>query len=159
VAQPINPADAGRALDQIDLRRRQIIAEIDVPRWYWWGLALGWIGLGLVTLADIPWLTVTATVGFGAVHSAVGGQAIDGRHRSRHLSVRADVVGRHVSALIIAFLLVLVAITIGIALVVDALGAPEPALIASVAVAVAVLVGGPRLMSFVRLGAERSERR
>ena len=56
MTEPINRADAGRALDDIDLRRRQIVAEIDVPAWYWWGLALGWVGLGLVTVAGIPWL-------------------------------------------------------------------------------------------------------
>src|SRR5262249_60583478 len=112
--------------------------------------ALGWVGLGLVTVAGIPWLSVLATVGFGAVHSWIAPKVIDGRHGSRQLSVRADVVSRHVPALVIGFLVALVVVTVGLALVADALGAPEPALIASVVVAIAVLVGGPQLMAFVR---------
>jgi len=158
MAQPVNPADAGRALAEIERRRRQIIAQIDIPAWYWWGLALGWVALGLVTLADMPWLSVAATVGFGVLHAVVAARVMDGRHGSRQLSVRADVVSRHVRSLVIAFLLVLVAITIVIALVADALGAPQPVLIASAAVALLVLVGGPRLMALVRHRAARSER-
>ena len=82
MAENIDRAEAGRALEEIEVRRRQIVAEIDVPAWYWWGLAAGWVGLGLVTVAGIPWLSVVATVGFGAVHSAVATRVIDGRHRS-----------------------------------------------------------------------------
>jgi hypothetical protein len=159
MAEHINCADAGRALDDVDLRRRQIVAQIDVPGWYWWGLALAWVGLGLVTVAGNPWLSVVATVGFGAAHSAVAARVIDGRHGSRQLSVRADVVSRHVPALVIGFLVTLVALTVGVALVADALDAPQPALIASIVVAIAVLIGGPRLMASVRHRAERSERR
>jgi hypothetical protein len=159
VPQPINPTDASRALDDVEVRRRQIIAQIDVPAWYWWGLALGWVGLGLVTLAAIPWLSLAATVGFGALHSAVATRVIDGRHGSRQLTVRADVVSRHVPALVIGFLIALIAVTVAIALVADAVGAPQPVLIASITVAIAVLIGGPRLMAFVRHKATRDERR
>src|SRR5262249_31714575 len=145
-------------LDNIHDRRRQILAEIDVPAWYWWGLAVGWIGLGLVTVAAIPRLSVVATVGFGALHSAVASRVIDGRHGSRQLTVRAAVVRRHVRALVIGFLIMLIALTVGIALGADALGASQPVLMASVVVAIAVLIGGPRLMAFVRYRAARSER-
>ena len=158
MAEQVNRVDAGHALDDIELRRRQIVDEINIPAWYWWGLALGWVGLGLVSVAANPWLTVVATVGFGAVHSAVAARVIDGRHGSRQLSVRADVVSQHVPALVIGFLITLVAITVALALVADALGAPQPTLIASVVVAIAVLIGGPRLMALVRHRAERSER-
>jgi len=154
-----DPVEAGRALDDIDLRRRQIVAEIDVPAWYWWGLALGWVGLGLLSAFTNAWVVLVATVGFGAAHSAIATRVIDGRHRSRQLSVRAEVVNPHVSALVIGFLVVLIGVTIGIALVADGLGAPQPGLIASVLVGIAVLIGGPRLMAFVRHRAERSEPR
>ncbi len=66
MTEQINRADADRALDGIDLRRGQIVAEIDVPAWYWWDLALGRVGV--VTVAGIPWLSIVATVGFGALH-------------------------------------------------------------------------------------------
>lgn len=157
MAAPINHTDAARALDEIELRRRQIISEIDVPHWYWLFLALGWVALGLVTVAGMPWLSVVATVAFGAVHSAIAARTIDGRHGSSQLSVHADVAGRRVRGLVISFLLALVAVTIGIALVADALGAPQPALIASIVVAVLVLVGGPRVMALVRHRAARRD--
>ena len=157
MTEQINRADASRALDDIDLRRRQIVAEIDVPAWYWWGLALGWVGLGLVTVAGIPWLSIVATVGFGALHAAVAGRVLDGRHGSRQLSVRADLVTRHVRARVTGFLVALVAVTVGLALVADALDAPQPALLSSIVVAFAVLLGGPRLMALVRHRAERRD--
>jgi membrane protein implicated in regulation of membrane protease activity len=149
-------ADAGRALDDIELRRRQVVDQIDIPAWYWRGLALGWIGLGLIAVLGMPWLTLVATVAFGAVHSTLAARVIDGRHGSQHLSVRADLVSRRVPALVIGFLLVLVVITVALALVANALGAPQPGLIASVIVAIAVLFGGPRLIARVRRRAEQS---
>ncbi len=36
--EDITRADAGRALDDIELRRRQVVDEIDIPVWYWRGL-------------------------------------------------------------------------------------------------------------------------
>jgi hypothetical protein len=51
------------------------------------------------------------------------------------------------------------AFTVGIALAADALGGPEPALLASVIVVIAVLIGGPKLMALVRRRAEWNERR
>jgi len=159
MAEYVSPTEAARALNDVDARRRQIVAEIDVPAWYWWFLAAGWVGLGLVTVAGIPWLSVAATVGFGALHSTVAARVIDGRHGSPQLSVRAGVVSRHVRALVVGFLLALVAVTVGIALAIDALGAPQPALIASGVVAIAVVAGGPQLMRLVRRRAERAEPR
>src|SRR5262245_32162828 len=117
MAEQIGRADARQALDDVELRRRQVVAEIDVPAWYWWFLALGWVGLGLVTIAGIPWLSVVATVGFGALHSAVAPRVIDGRHGSNQLTVRRDLVTRHVRGLVIGFLMALVAVTVVVALV------------------------------------------
>ena len=85
----ITDADARSALTNIETRRRQIIAEIDIPRWYWWGVALGWVALGVITDFGIGWLTLAATFTFGAVHSAVAQHVLSGRHGSRQLSVRA----------------------------------------------------------------------
>src|SRR5215471_2364068 len=99
MADRVNPAEAGHALDDVELRRRQIVAEIDIPAWYWRGLALGWVGLGLLAAFTNAWVVLVATVGFGAAHSAIATRVIDGRHRSQQLSVHADVVSRHVAAL------------------------------------------------------------
>lgn len=61
-----------------------------MPRWYWWGLAIGWVALGVLTDLEHPWLTAVATLVFGAVHASVAPRVLSGRHRSQQLSVRAS---------------------------------------------------------------------
>jgi hypothetical protein len=156
MANDITDAEARLALRSIEERRREVIAEIDMPRWYWWGLALGWIGLGFVTDLGHPWVTAAATLAFGAVHSGVASHVLSGRHRSPRLSVRADVAGPSVAALVIGFLLGLAAVTIALAVLAEADGAGHPVTAASIVVAVAVLFGGPTLMAAVRRRAERN---
>jgi hypothetical protein len=155
MANDITDAEARLALRSIEERRRQVIAEIDMPRWYWWGLALGWIGLGFVTDLDHPWVTAAATLAFGAVHAGVASHVLSGRHRSSQLSVRADVAGPSVAAVVIGFLLGLAAVTVALAVLAEADGAGHPVTAASIVVAVAVLFGGPTLMAAVRRRAER----
>ena len=147
-------SDAELALAAIDLRRRQVVAEIDMPSWYWWGVALGWVALGVISDLANAWAGLAATFAFGAAHASVSHRVLSGRHRSGQLSVRADVVNRHIPALVIGFLIVMVGAAIGIALAVHADGADHPSTIASVIVALAVLGGGPRLLAEVRRRAE-----
>jgi hypothetical protein len=71
------------------------------------------------------------------------------------VKVRADVAGRRGPVLIFAFLVGLGAITVGAALLAYADGAGHPATMASVFVAVAILLGGPRLMAAIRSNAIR----
>jgi drug/metabolite transporter (DMT)-like permease len=148
--QDISDSEAQLALSSIEHRRRQVIAEIDMPRWYWWGLAAGWIGLGILADLDHPWLTLAVTLCFGAAHAWVASHVLSGRHRSPQLSVRADVVDPHIPALVIGFLLLMVAATVVLALVADADGARHPSIMASVVVGTVVLLCGPALMAAVR---------
>ena len=133
-----------------------MIAEIDMPRWYWLGLAAGWIGLGVIADVGPGWLAVAATMVFGAAHAAVAQKVLSGRRRSSRLSVRAELAGTHIRALVIAFLLGLVALTVAAALLIDADGANHPATIAGVIAAVTVACGGPELMAAVRRRALRN---
>jgi len=146
----ISDSDARTALGSIEQRRRQVIDEIDMPRWYWWGLALGWVGLGVITDTKITWLSAAATLAFGAVHASVAQRVLSGRHGSSRLSVRGDVVWRHIPAVMITFLLGLAGVTVALALAADADGAHHPVTWASIVVAIAILGGGPRLMAAVR---------
>jgi hypothetical protein len=156
MANDVTDAEARAALDAIERSRRQVIDEIDMPRWYWWGLALGWIGLGVVTDLRHPWLTLVATLAFGAVHAAVSQLVIGGRHRTPQLSVRADVAGRYAPLLVLAGLGGLAALTVVAAVAASADDARHPVTMASVVVAVLILLGGPRLMAAVRRRAARS---
>jgi hypothetical protein len=154
VTNEISDAEARRALSSIEQRRREVIAEIDMPRWYWWGVALGWVALGAVTDLDHAWLTALATLVFGAVHSSVAQHVLSGRHRSSQLSVRADVVDRRLPILVFGYLVVLALVTILLAVPVAAAGVGHPVTIASLVVAVAVLGGGPALSAAARRRAE-----
>ena len=130
--------------------RRRVIDEIDVPRWYWWGVALGWIALGAITDLGHPWLSAAATLLYGAVHASVAARVLDGRHGSRNLQVRRDVAGHELARFVIGMLVVLAGVTIALSLAAQADGAEHPVTIASVVVAVIVLLGGPRLLELVR---------
>lgn len=147
---PVTPLEAHAALDAIERSRLRVIDEIDLPRWYWWSLALGWIVLGFVSDLGQQWITVGATLAFGAAHSTVAPRVLSGRHRTHDLSVRADIAGRQAPRLVISGLLLLVALTIAGSLAVSADGARHPATVASIVVAVIVLLGGPRLLAVVR---------
>jgi hypothetical protein len=152
----IGESDARSALTAVEYSRQQVIAEIDMPRWYWLGLAAGWIGLGIIADVGPGWLGLAATLVFGAAHAAVAQRVLSGRRRSASLSVRAELAGTHIPALVIGFLVGLVALTVAAALLIDADGANHPATIAGVMAAITVALGGPELMAAVRRRALRN---
>jgi len=152
----VTPHEARAALDTVQRGRLRIVDEIDLPSWYWAGLALGWIGLGLLADLAPSWVTTVATFAFGAIHSTVASRVLSGRHRTRQLSVRADVAGRHAPRLVIGGLLLMTALTVAAALAARADGARHPVTIASIVVAVTIVLGGPRLLAVVRRKAARA---
>lgn len=154
---PISESEAHFALSSIERRRQQVIAEINVPPWYWFFLAGGWILLGLLADFGPAWATIAATVLFGAVHAGISPRVLSGRRASSELSIRGDLVSRRLPVLVIGFLLVMTAVTVGLALALHADGARHAATWASVVVALLVLVGGPTLVGSVRRHAERTQ--
>ena len=158
MGQPVTPSEARSALDTVERSRLRVIDEIDVPGWYWWGLALGWIALGVIADVGPDRLSAVATFAFGAIHAGVAPRVISGRHASRDLSVGAAVAPPHLARIVIAALVALGALTVGLALVAGADGADHPATIASVIVAVIVVLGGPLLLARTRKRAARSGR-
>ena len=154
--RPVTPTEAQAALDAIERRRLRVIDEIDVPWWYWWGLALGWIALGVIADVGPSWLTTVATIVFATVHASVAPRVISGRHASRDLSVRAGLAPPHLARIVIGGLVALGALTVGLALLAQADGAEHPVTIASPIVAVIIVLGGPLLLSSARMRAARS---
>ena len=152
----VTPNDARAALDVIELSRLRVIDEVDVPWWYWWGLALGWIALGVIADVGPAWLTTVATIVFGAGHAAVAPRVISGRHASRDLSVRATHAPPHLARIVIGALVALGALTVGLSLLAQADGSDHPTTSASVLVAVIIVLGGPLLLSTARQRAARS---
>jgi hypothetical protein len=149
----LSPSEARAALADVERERLRVVDEIDMPRWYWWGLALGWVGLGYVTDLKHTWLTAAATLLFGAVHAAVAPRVVGGRRRTKGMSVRRDLAGPRTPALVIGCLIGLALVTIGVSLLSQADGAKHPVTTASVFVALLILLGGPQLIARVRRGA------
>lgn len=150
-SRPITPEEAQAALRTAERERRRVIDQVDLPTWYWWFLATGWIVLGVIADLKDGWeLTSAATLVFGAVHSAVAPRVIDGRRRSDRLRVGRNVVGMRVSNLILGGLIALVGVTVGVALALHADGTRHSATAASVLVAVILVLGGPRLLAAAR---------
>jgi len=149
-SRPITPDEAQAALRTADRGRQSVIDQVDLPAWYWWGLAGGWIALGVIADLNNTWATGAATLVFGAVHSSIAPRVIDGRHGSDRLRVGRDVVGWRVTKLVLGGLVALAGVTIGAAFALHADGAGHPATIASVFVAVILVLGGPRLLAETR---------
>lgn len=156
MSTPISESEASIALGSIAQRRKQVIAEINVPPWYWAAMAAGWIALGVIADYAPPWAYIAGTVVFGAAHASIAPRVLSGRRASRELSVRGDLVNKRIPFLIIGLLVVMVAVTVVIALLLHVDGARHPATWASIVVAALLLVGGPALMSSVRRHAERA---
>jgi len=151
----ITPQEARAALDTVDRDRLRIIEEIEMPRWYWWGLALGWIALGFISDLGHARVTAAATLIFGAVHASVAPRVASGRHRTQRLSVSEELAGPDTFLLVIAALIVLGCLTVAGGFAASADGARNPATIASMFVAVIIVLGGPLLLASVRHRAAR----
>lgn len=146
----IAPQDAQAALDVVARVRRQVADEVGLPRVYWWGMAGGWIALGVLGDVGPAWLASAATVAFGAAHSAIASRLLDGRRRTRSLRVSAAVAGRRTPLVVVGMLVALVALTVGLALALDADGAGHPAIWAALVVAAVVGLGGPEILRVLR---------
>ena len=151
----LTPAQAQAGLDAAERGRLRVVEQIDVPGWYWWSVAAGWVALGVLTDVASPWVLLIGTLAFGTAHSVIAPRVVDGRHGSDRLRVRTEVAGRHVAQLVIGGLVVLVGITVAVAVALEADGARHPATGASLVVAVMILLGGPLLLARVRRRARR----
>jgi hypothetical protein len=149
-------AEARVALHGVDQARRRVIDQIGMPSWYWWGLAACWLGLGVSSDVADQWVTVAATFAFGALHSTVSQRLLAGRRRTSDVKVRADVAGRRAPVLVFGSLIALAGVTVAAGFAASADGAEHPATMAGVLAAVAILLGGPRLMAVIRAGARRA---
>jgi hypothetical protein len=151
--EKLSAAEARQALAAVERSRHEVLKEVGMPRWYWWSLAIGWIVVGLAADLGNAWGTGAATFLFGMLHAMLYGRVVGGRHRTDRVSVRADTVGRHVSLVVLASLVGMAAVTIVAGFLASADGARHPSTMASVLVAVMILLGGPTLMGAIRRSA------
>lgn len=142
--------EALEALEAIEHANRGMAAEVGLPRWYWWLLACGWLVLGVVGELSPAWFATVATVAFGAVHTGVASHLLSGRRRTGGVQVSAVTAGKRLPLVVIGMLVALVALTIGIALALDADGAEHASIAAGAFVAALVGFGGPEILRVLR---------
>src|SRR3954466_11344137 len=153
--RPLTPDQAPASRYTRERGRLHVMHAIHAAGWDWWGLALGWIALGVIADLGHGWLTTLATFAFGAVHASVAPRVISGRHASRDVSVGISVAPAGLARRVIGGLVALGALTVGLALLAQADGADHPTTVASVVVAVIIVLGGPLLLTARRGGAGR----
>ncbi|WP_020106904.1 hypothetical protein [Nocardia sp. 348MFTsu5.1] len=146
----IDPEEARGALESADRARRQMSDEVGLPATYWWGLAAGWLLLGVVVEFCPWWISMAATILFGIGHSVVASRLLSGRRRTSGVQVSREVTGAKNAMLVVGILLMLVALTIAFALILDAQDVGMPALWSALIVAVLTGIGGPEILAAVR---------
>lgn len=151
----ISQTEASLALEAIQRRRQDVVAQLDVPRWYWPSMAAGWTALGVLADYGPAWASVIVTVSFGAAHATIGSRVLSGRRGSSRVSIRGELASRWIPAVIIGFLATMTVLTVAVALLFNADGARHPAALAGGVVAALVLAGGPHVMGRVRARADR----
>ncbi|MYS87785.1 hypothetical protein [Embleya scabrispora] len=143
------PEQARAALDAVDRAQRLVAGEVGLPRGYWWAMAAGWLGLGV--LGNVaPWLAGTATAAFGAGHGILASRLLDGRRRTDRLRVGAAVAGRRTPLVVLGMLFGLVAVTVAAAFALHADGADHASIWAAALVAAVIGFGGPDILRVLR---------
>ncbi|GAB2512752.1 hypothetical protein [Nocardia heshunensis] len=146
----ITPDQARAALEAAGQARQQMAEEVGLPRGYWWGMACGWIVLGVIGDFGPNWLTIVATFLFGAGHSALASRWLDGRRRTGQVQLSTEVAGRRTPLVVIGMLLGLVALTVALAFALHADGAEHTGTFAALVVAAIIGFGGPEMLRVLR---------
>ena len=150
MSEQMTPAEAHEALDVVARARRQVVAQVGLPRTYWWALAAGWVVLGAIGEEGPAWLASAATLVFGIGHSVLASRLLGGRRRTHDVRPSAATAGRRTPLVVVGMLVGLVALTIAVALLLDADGAEHAAIWAGVLVGVMVGLGGPEILATLR---------
>ena len=145
----IEPADAARALSEIDRRREQVIRRKVFPGWFWWAQAALTVamtaciesGRGVVIGIGIAVFVVGSLVINLPVSRAARAAPV-----SRALAAPGD--ARRILAVLTASMAVLLGVVLATALGLRAAGVPYPATVAAAVASVLFAVGGPMLVRY-----------
>lgn len=142
----IPPTDAELALAEMQARREQVVSSTPIPSWFW--SALGALILLFVAAVEsrTPWFVAIGTTVYAIGLATVILLVV----RRNRVQIRPALLGVRGGLAIAAFALCLVAVGLGLAFGLQALGVPRPATIACVPVALAMAFGGPVLMRYLR---------
>jgi hypothetical protein len=143
----IEPADAARALSEIDRRREQVIRRKVFPGWWWWAYAVL-----MITLAAAVESGRGVLLGIGITLFVIGSLVIDVpvRRAARAAAPRRGLAGlgsaRRTLIGLAAFVVGLVGAGLATGFSLKAAGVPHPGTIAATVAAVLFAVGGPILV-------------
>ncbi len=145
---PPQPEEAANALAGIRQQQEQVIDAILVPRWYWSAVGTAMLAVGAAT--DTHRTVVLAVVIPVAVVVIVAltGLMIFGAYRGAQ--VGSELLGERGAVYIVAFVWVVVGLTLGVGFGLRAAGVPWPSTIATAVGGAALAYGGPWLMRRLR---------
>ena len=156
----IEPADAARALSEIDRRREQVIRRKVLPGWFWWAYAVL-----VMTLAASVESGRGVLVGIGITVFVAGSIAIDVpvRRVAGAAAPRRGLAGpgaaRRTLIGLATFVAVLIGVGVATGLSLKAAGVPYPGTIAAAVTGVVFAVGGQMLVRYeAAIQARRSRR-
>lgn len=145
-----DPDEAAAALAAVRRAHDSIAAEVGLPRGYWCVMGAAWVVLGALGEFAPAWAASAATLAFSIGHSVLASRLLDARNGVRGARISAEVAGRRTPYVVVSVLLALVAMTVAVALALDADGTDHPAFAAGVVVGLVTALGGPDLLRGAR---------
>jgi hypothetical protein len=149
MSAPLHPDEAASALAEIRDQQGRLIEAVLVPAWYWWVVAAGMVAIGAAADTRDPLVLAVVIPTTAVVIAALTAGMIFGAYR--HAQVRSSaLLGGRGALAIVAFVWLVVGLTLGIGFALRAAGAGQPATIATAAGGAALVIGGPLLMRGLR---------
>ncbi|MEU7824444.1 hypothetical protein [Catellatospora sp. NPDC049133] len=147
MAEQLRPDEAAQALARIREQQEQVIDALSIPDWYWWLLGGLTVGLAAAVESADPTVIAVGTAVF-VVGLLVGtGWVVRAGLR---VKVRNALLGARGIGLILGFVALTVAVSLGLAFSLQSGGVNRPATWGTLASAGLLAVGGPLLTRALR---------
>jgi hypothetical protein len=143
----IEPADAARALGEIDRRREQVIRRRVFPGWFWWAQAALTVAMTACIESGrgvVLWTGLALFVVGSMLINLPVSRAARAAPLNRALAAAGN--ARRILAVVAGSLAVLLGVALATGLSLKAAGVPWPGTIASAVATVVFAVGGPMLV-------------
>ena len=125
-----HPDDASAALASIQTRQAQVIRAVQIPIWYWWAVTVGMVIIGAAADTRRP-LVLGIVIPIAAI-SLAGLTVAMILGTGRGVRLKSDeLLGSRGALLIVGFVGLIIAITLGLGFGLKAAGVPEPATIST----------------------------
>ena len=137
-----HPDEASAALASIQTRQAQVIRASSIPSWYWWAVAAGMVIIGVATDTRRP-LVLGVVIPLAAL--CIAGLTVAmilGIGRGARIK-SDELLGGRGAVLIVGFVWLIIAITLGLGFGLKAAGTPEPATISTAAGGLVLALSGP----------------